>query len=326
MDRELALEMVRVTEAAAILAGRWMGRGDKIAADQAAVDAMRRMLDTVAIAGTVVIGEGEMDEAPMLYIGERVGSGQGDPVDVAVDPLEGTNLVAQGRPGAIAVMALAPSGHLLHAPDMYMDKLVAGPAGRGVLDLDAPIGENVAALAKAQDRPVEDITVVVLDRPRHADLIAGVRQAGARIQLISDGDVSPAVAACLPGAGVDLLAGIGGAPEGVLAAAAVRCLGGTMVARLYPEEAAEADRARSMGIDPVDRLLTLDDLVRGNDALFVATGITDGEILKGVRYGADAVTTHSVVMRSLTGTVRFVEAEHRLERKAQFGKRAAADR
>ena len=184
MDRELALEMVRVTEAAAILAGRWMGRGDKIAADQAAVDAMRRMLDTVAIAGTVVIGEGEMDEAPMLYIGERVGSGQGDPVDVAVDPLEGTNLVAQGRPGAIAVMALAPSGHLLHAPDMYMDKLVAGPAGRGVLDLDAPIGENVAALAKAQDRPVEDITVVVLDRPRHAELIAGVRKVGARIQLI----------------------------------------------------------------------------------------------------------------------------------------------
>lgn len=326
MDRELALEMVRVTEAAAILAGHWMGRGDKIAADQAAVDAMRRMLDTVAIAGTVVIGEGEMDEAPMLYIGERVGSGQGDPVDVAVDPLEGTNLVAQGRPGAIAVMALAPSGHLLHAPDMYMDKLVAGPAGRGVLDLDAPIGENVAALAKAQDRPIEDITVVVLDRPRHADLIAGVRKVGARIQLISDGDVSPAVAACLPGAGVDLLAGIGGAPEGVLAAAAVRCLGGTMVARLYPEEAAEADRARSMGIDPVDRLLTLDDLVRGNDALFVATGITDGEILKGVRYGADAVTTHSVVMRSLTGTVRFVEAEHRLDRKAQFGKQAAADR
>ncbi len=318
--------MVRVTEAAAILAGRWLGRGDKIAADQAAVDAMRRMLDTVAIAGTVVIGEGEMDEAPMLYIGERVGSGLGDPVDVAVDPLEGTNLVAQGRPGAIAVMALAPAGHLLHAPDMYMDKLVAGPAGRGVLDLDAPIGENVAALARAQDRPVEDITVVVLDRPRHADLIAGVRRVGARIQLISDGDVSPAVAACLPGAGVDLLAGIGGAPEGVLAAAAVRCLGGTMMARLYPEEAAEADRARSMGLDPVDRLLTLDDLVRGNDALFVATGITDGEILKGVRYGADAVTTHSVVMRSLTGTVRFVQAEHRLERKAQFGKRAAADR
>ncbi len=317
--------MVRVTEAAAILAGRWMGRGDKIAADQAAVDAMRRMLDTVAIAGTVVIGEGEMDEAPMLYIGERVGSGEGDPVDVAVDPLEGTNLVAQGRPGAIAVMALAPSGHLLHAPDMYMDKLVAGPAGRGVLDLDAPIGENVLALARAQDRPVEDITVVVLDRPRHADLIAGVRKVGARIQLISDGDVSPAVAACLPGAGVDLLAGIGGAPEGVLAAAAVRCLGGTMVARLYPEEAAEAERARAMGIDPVDRLLTLDDLVRGNDALFVATGITDGELLKGVRYRADAVATHSVVMRSLTGTVRFVEAEHRLERKAQFGKRPPAD-
>ncbi len=318
--------MVRVTEAAAILAGRWMGRGDKIAADQAAVDAMRRMLDTVSIAGTVVIGEGEMDEAPMLYIGERVGSGQGDPVDVAVDPLEGTNLVAKGLPGAIAVMALAPSGHLLHAPDMYMDKLVAGPAGRGVLDLDAPIEENVLALAKAQDRPVEDLTVVVLDRPRHADLIQGVRRAGARIQLISDGDVSPAVAACLPDAGVDLLAGIGGAPEGVLAAAAVRCLGGSMVARLHPEDRAEVERAAAMGIDPVDRLLALDDLVHGNDALFVATGITDGEILKGVRYRADAVTTHSVVMRSLTGTVRFVEAEHRLDQKAQFGKRASLGR
>ncbi len=318
--------MVRVTEAAAILAGRWMGRGDKIAADQAAVDAMRRMLDTVSIAGTVVIGEGEMDEAPMLYIGERVGSGHGDPVDVAVDPLEGTNLVAKGLPGAIAVMALAPSGHLLHAPDMYMDKLVAGPAGRGVLDLDAPIEENVLALAKAQDRPVEDLTVVVLDRPRHADLIQGVRRAGARIQLISDGDVSPAVAACLPDAGVDLLAGIGGAPEGVLAAAAVRCLGGSMVARLHPEDRAEVERAAAMGIDPVDRLLALDDLVHGNDALFVATGITDGEILKGVRYRADAVTTHSVVMRSLTGTVRFVEAEHRLDQKAQFGKRASLGR
>jgi len=326
LDRELALEMVRVTEAAAIEAGRWMGRGDKIAADQAAVDAMRRMLDTVAIAGTVVIGEGEMDEAPMLFIGEHVGSGLGDPVDVAVDPLEGTNLVAKGLPGAIAVMALAPSGHLLHAPDMYMEKLVAGPAGRGVLDLDAPIADNLTALARAQDRSVADLTVVVLERPRHRDLIAEVRRAGARIKLISDGDVAPAVAACLEGAGVDLLAGIGGAPEGVLAAAAVRCLGGEMLARLFPEEESEADRARAMGINPVNRVLTLDDLVQGEDALFVASGITDGDFLRGVHYDVDAVTTHSVVMRSLTGTVRFVQAEHRLERKARFGKRSPIDR
>jgi fructose-1,6-bisphosphatase II len=321
VDRELALEMVRVTEAAAIASGRIMGRGDKIAADQAAVDAMRHMLDTVAIQGVVVIGEGEMDEAPMLYIGEHVGSGQGDPVDVAVDPLEGTNLVAKGLPGAIAVMALAPAGCLLHAPDMYMEKLVAGPSGRDVLSLDQPIEDNVRALAAATDRDPRDLTVVVLDRPRHAELIAGIRRTGARIKLISDGDVTPAVAACLDGSGTDLLAGIGGAPEGVLAAAAVKCLGGEMLARLHYESDEEKERARAMGVDPLDKVLTLDDLVQGDDALFVATGITDGDLLQGVRYHRHMVTTHSVVMRSLTGTVRFVTAEHRLEQKLRYGKR-----
>jgi fructose-1,6-bisphosphatase II len=321
VDRELALEMVRVTEAAAIAAGRLMGRGDKIAADQAAVDAMRRMLDTVAIRGRVVIGEGEMDEAPMLYIGEPVGTGHGDPVDVAVDPLEGTNLVAKGLPGSIAVMALAPEGCLLHAPDMYMEKMVAGPQARGVLDLDRPIDETIRALARALGKDPQDVTVVVLDRPRHAELIAGIRKAGARIKLISDGDVTPAVAACLPQSGVDLLAGIGGAPEGVLAAAAVKCLGGEMVARLHYETDEERRRAFAMGVDPLDKILTLDDLVSGEDALFVATGITDGDFLQGVRYYRDMVTTHSVVMRSLTGTVRFVTAEHRLEQKLRYGKR-----
>lgn len=321
MDRELALEMVRVTEAAAIAAARLMGRGDKIAADQAAVDAMRRTLETVAIQGRVVIGEGEMDEAPMLYIGELVGNGQGDPVDVAVDPLEGTNLVAKGLNGSIAVMAIGPAGSLLHAPDMYMDKLVTGSAGRGVIDLDAPIGDNLRALARASGRDVSDLTVVVLDRERHQNLIAGIREAGARIKLITDGDVTPAVAACLEGSGVDMLAGSGGAPEGVLAAAAVKCLEGEMVARLLPEDEAQRERAESMGVRPVDRILTLDDLIRGDDVLFVATAITDGDFLHGVRYTKDATRTESVVMRSLTGTVRFVEAEHRLEKKLRFGKK-----
>jgi fructose-1,6-bisphosphatase II len=321
VDRELALEMVRVTEAAAIAAARMMGRGDKIGADQAAVDAMRRALETVGIEGRVVIGEGEMDEAPMLFIGERVGNGDGDPVDVAVDPLEGTNLVAKGLNGSIAVMAIGPAGSLLHAPDMYMDKLVTGPAGRGVIHLDAPIGDNLRALAHASGREVSDLTVVVLDRERHQDLIAGIREAGARIKLITDGDVTPAVAACLEGSGVDMLAGSGGAPEGVLAAAAVKCLEGEMVARLLPEDAAQRERAESMGVRPVDRILTLDDLIRGEDVLFVATGITDGDFLHGVRYTKDATRTESVVMRSLTGTVRFVEAEHRLEKKLRFGKK-----
>lgn len=315
MERVLALEFVRATEAAAIAAGYLMGRGDKDRIDGAAVDAMRGMLQTVSVSGRVVIGEGEMDEAPMLYIGEELGAG-GEAVDIAVDPVEGTDLVAKGLSGSIAVLAVAPRGHLLHAPDMYMEKLCCGPAGHGLLDLDRPIGETLRLLARAQGRRVEELTVVVLDRPRHEKLIHDVREAGARLRLIVAGDVNPGVAACLPGRGVDLLAGIGGAPEGVLAAAAARCLGGDFQGRLVPSDAEEAERARSMGVDPARRL-TLDDLVNGDDVIFAATGITDGELVRGVGFSADVAETQSLVMRSRTGTVRWVSARHRLDRKAR---------
>ncbi|MCL6561422.1 MAG: class II fructose-bisphosphatase [Firmicutes bacterium] len=312
MERELALEFVRVTEAAAMAAGRLMGRGDKNGADQAAVDAMRAMLDTVDIQGTVVIGEGEMDEAPMLYIGEKVGAGQGEAVDIAVDPVEGTNLVAKGLPGAIAVMAVAPPGCLFQAPDMYMEKIVSGPAGRGVLDITRPIEENLEALADRLGKPMREITVVVLERERHRQLIDAIRRTGARIRLISDGDVAPAVATGLPDSGIDLVVGIGGAPEGVIAAAAVKCLGGEMQARLYPEDDDDRARMAAMGIEDTGRILQLDDLVRGDDVLYVATAITECYGLPGVRYGAHGVvTTHTVVMRSLTGTIRYIVAEHR---------------
>ena len=320
MERELALEFVRVTEAAAIGAGRLMGRGDKNGADGLAVDAMRAMLDTVDIRGTVVIGEGEMDEAPMLYIGEKIGGGQGEPVDIAVDPVEGTNLVAKGLPGAIAVMAVAPQGCLLHAPDMYMDKIVTGPAGRGVVSLDAPIEDNLRALADRMEKPVTDLTVVLLERDRHQELIHRIREVGARIRLISDGDVSPALAACVPDSGIDMLVGSGGAPEGVLAAAAVKCLGGEMQARLVLEDDAQRERVRGMGLDDPLKLLHLDDLVKGEDVLYVSTAITDTDLLDGVHYGPQFCSTHSVVMRSLTGTVRFVRADHQLDRKWPQGR------
>ena len=319
MERELALEFVRVTEAAAIACGRWMGRGDKIAADDAAVKAMRAVFDTIAIDGTVVIGEGEMDEAPMLYIGEKVGMGMGHPkVDIAVDPLEGTNLVAKGLNGSIAVLAVAEAGCLLHAPDMYMDKICVGPKAKGTINLDAPVKENLANVAKALGKAIGDLTVVILDRERHRKLINDVREAGARIKLISDGDVSPAVAAAFEGSGVDIMMGIGGAPEGVLAAAALRCLGGDMQGRLVPENEAEFERAKNMGLDNPTKLLTLDDLVCGDDVIFAATGITDATPLKGVLYEGNSVRTHSVVMRAKTGTVRYVEAVHRFDKKQLF--------
>ncbi len=319
MERDLALEFVRVTEAAAIQAGRLMGRGDKNGADKLAVDAMRAMLDTVDIRGTVVIGEGELDEAPMLYIGEKIGDGYGDQVDIAVDPVEGTNLVAKGLPGAIAVMAVAPRGCLLHAPDMYMDKIVTGPRGVGVISLDAPIEDNLKALASRLDKPVSDVTVVLLDRDRHQDHITRIRKVGARIRLISDGDVSPALAACVADSGIDMLLGSGGAPEGVLAAVAVKCLGGEMQGRLLPEDASQEARVREMGHDP-KKLLGLDDLVQGDDVLYVSTAITDTDLLDGVHYGPEFCSTHSVVMRSLTGTVRFVRADHQLEKKWPEGR------
>lgn len=314
MNRELSLEFVRVTEAAAIACGRLMGRGDKIAADQAAVDAMRSTFDTVDISGRVVIGEGEMDEAPMLYIGEEVGAG-GIAVDIAVDPLEGTNLVAKGLPGSIAVIAIAPRGCMLHAPDMYMDKIAVGPRAKGKIDINAPVAVNLANVAAALEREIEDLTVVVLDRERHAKLIQEIRQAGARIKLIQDGDVSPVVNAGIEGTGVHMLMGIGGAPEGVIAAAAMKCLGGDMQARLYPENEEEVKRALQMGITDINKVLTIDDLVSGDDVMFAATAITEGDLLRGVNYFGDGVRTNSISMRYKSGTVRFIDAIHSYDRK-----------
>ncbi len=320
MDRELSLEFVRVTEAAAIACGRLMGKGDKIAADQAAVDAMRTMFDSVNISGTVVIGEGEMDEAPMLYIGEKVGAG-GMAVDIAVDPLEGTNLVAKGMPGAIAVLAVAPQGGLLHAPDMYMDKIAVGPKAAGKIHIDAPVKENLKAVASALSRKVEDLTVVILDRDRHSRLIKDVRDAGARIKLITDGDVSPVINVGIEGSGIHMLVGSGGAPEGVIAAAALKCLGGDMQGRLLPSDDCEIARAKKMGIGDINKVLTIDDLVHGEDAIFAATAITQGDMLNPVHYFGGGVRTHSIVMRYKSGTVRFVDAIHKLDRKSMIFKR-----
>ncbi|QJW46576.1 class II fructose-bisphosphatase [bacterium BFN5] len=320
MDRELALEFVRVTEAAAIASGRWMGKGEKNAADGAAVDAMREAFDSVAINGRVVIGEGEMDEAPMLYIGEDVGAG-GMEVDIAVDPVEGTTLVAKGLPGAIAVLAIAPRGGLLHAPDMYMDKICVGPKAAGKIDINAPVTQNLKAVATALERKVEDLTVVILDRDRHSKIINEIREAGARIKLITDGDVSPAINVAIDGTGVHMMIGIGGAPEGVIAATALKCLGGDMQARLYPESQADIDRAMKMGITDINKVLTIDDMVYGDDAFFVATAITQGDLLNGVRYFGGGARTHSIVMRYKSGTVRFVDAIHKFDRKPLFVKR-----
>jgi fructose-1,6-bisphosphatase II len=318
-DRNLALELVRVTEAAAMAAGRWVGRGDKNAADQAAVDGMRTMLDIVNMQGTVVIGEGEKDEAPMLYNGEAIGNGEGPEVDVAVDPLEGTRLTANGAPNAIAVIALSDKGTMFFpGAAVYMDKIVVGPAAAGVIDIDAPPAENVRRTAEAKGMRAEDVTVVVLDRDRHADLLAELRDVGARVQLITDGDVAPSIAAARQGRGVDLLMGIGGTPEGVISAAAVKCLGGAMQGRLWPRDDEERQKLVDAGFD-VDRKLTTDDLVSGDDVFVAATGVTDGSLLNGVRYDASGCTTESVVMRSRSGTVRRIESHHaqgKLERLA----------
>lgn len=316
--RELALEFVRVTEAGALACGRLMGMGDKEACDDAAVKAMRAALETVDIDGTVVIGEGEMDEAPMLYIGEKVGTGRGPKVDVAVDPLEGTTVLSKGLPRSMTVIAVAEEGCLFHAPDMYMEKLAVGPKARGVIDLDAPMEDNLKRIAKCLGKNVSDLVVVILDRPRNESLIASVRKAGARIKLIPDGDLSPAVAVAFEDSGVDVLAGIGGAPEGVLAAAALRCVGGEMQARLWPTSSSEVERAKSMGIQDIRRKLLMDDLVKGDDVIFAATGVTDGELLDGVRYIGPIAKTHSLVMRGTTGTIRFIRAVHRLDKKPRY--------
>ncbi len=317
MDRNLALEAVRVTEAAALAASRWMGRGDEKGADQAAVNAMREALNGLAMSGRVVIGEGERDEAPMLFIGEEVGKG-GPSIDIALDPLEGTTITAKGGPNALAVIAMAAEGCFLNAPDVYMDKIaVGGGLPQGVVDLDATPEENLRALAKAKQVELEDLVVCILDRPRHQEIISKVREAGARIMLIGDGDVSGVIATSQKESGVDLYLGQGGAPEGVLAAAALRCIGGQFQGRLVFRNDDERGRARRIGIEDFDRKYDLHDLASG-DVMFAATGVTDGSMLRGVRRYHAGATTHSMVMRSNTGTVRFVEAQHNFSRKTWY--------
>ena len=317
-DRNLALELVRVTEAAAMGAGRWIGRGDKIAADQGAVDAMRAMLDTVVMAGVVVIGEGEKDEAPMLFNGEEVGEGTGPAVDVAVDPLEGTRLAAFGQPNAIAVIAVAERGSMFFpGAAVYMEKIAAGADAVHSIDINATPTENVQAVAKAKGRRATDIRVVVLERQRHDELIGELRQAGARVNLIRDGDVAPAIAAARPETGVDLLYGIGGTPEGVISAAALKCVGGGIQGRLWPRNADERTALIEAGYD-LDRVLHTDDLVTGQDVFVSATGVTTGALLRGVRYVNDGAITDSIVMRSRSGTVRRIEARHQLSKLAHF--------
>lgn len=317
MDRNLALEFVRITEAAALASSKWMGRGDEKSADQAAVDAMRRAFDSVRIDGTVVIGEGERDEAPMLYIGEKVGKkGPESPaIDIALDPLEGTTICAVGGVGAVSVIAAAEKGQFLHAPDTYMNKIAVGPQARGVVDLNAPVADNVLAVAKAMGKSPQEVTVVILDRPRHEKLIRDARATGARIRLIGDGDVSAAIATAWGDSGIDLLLGIGGAPEGVIAAAAMKCLGGDFQGQLQFRNQEERARASRMGLQDLDRVFGLDELAKGS-VMFVASGVTDGPLLRGVRFLSHSeARTHSIVMRSKTGTIRTIEARHTLNLK-----------
>ena len=309
-DRNLALELVRVTESAAMAAGRWIGRGDKISADQAAVDGMRLMLDTASMAGVVIIGEGEKDEAPMLYNGEEIGSGSGPEVDVAVDPLEGTTLTAKGQPNAIATIAAAERGTMFFpGAAVYMDKIACGPEAADVVDIEAPPAENVKRVAKAKGLKPNEISVVVLERDRHERLIAELRAIEAKVLLITDGDVAPAIAAAQPGTGVDLLMGIGGTPEGVLSASALKCVGGSLQGKLWPRNDEERQALIDAGYD-LDQVLTTEDLVGGDDVFFAATGVTTGALLRGVRYTKDGAITDSIVMRSRSGTVRRIEAHH----------------
>ncbi|MYW93328.1 class II fructose-bisphosphatase [Amycolatopsis rubida] len=308
------MELVRVTEAAAMAAGRWVGRGDKIGGDGAAVDAMRQLVSTVSMRGVVVIGEGEKDEAPMLFNGEEVGNGDGPDCDVAVDPVDGTTLMAKGMPNALAVLAVAERGAMFDPSAVfYMEKLAVGPDAAGKVDISAPVAENIRRVAKAKNSSVSDVTVCILDRPRHEQLIKEVREAGARIRFISDGDVAGAIAAARPTTGVDMLLGIGGTPEGIIAACAMKCLGGELQGRLWPKDDAEREKALAAGHD-LDRILLNDDLVTGDNVFFCATGVTDGDLLRGVHYRAGGATTQSIVMRSKSGTVRMIDGYHRLEK------------
>ncbi len=317
-DRNLALDLVRVTEAAAMAAGRWVGRGDKNGADGVAVNAMRALINTVGMRGVVVIGEGEKDNAPMLYNGEEVGNGDGPECDFAVDPVDGTTLMSKGMPNAISVLAVAERGAMFDPSAVfYMNKIAVGPEAVSAIDITAPIGENVRAVAKVKGLSVRDVTVCILDRPRHEQLIADVREAGARIRLISDGDVAGAISACRPNSGTDMLAGIGGTPEGIIAAAAIRCMGGAIQAVLAPTDDDEKHKAIDAGHD-VDRVLTTEDLVSGENVFFCATGVTDGDLLQGVRYSGGGCTTQSIMMRSKSGTVRMIEAYHRLSKLNEY--------
>jgi len=313
-DRNLALELVRVTEAAAMAAGRWVGRGDKNGADGAAVNAMRKLIASVSMNGIVVIGEGEKDDAPMLFNGENVGTGEGPEADVAVDPIDGTTLCAKGMNNAIAVMAVSERGSMYDPSAVfYMEKLVTGPVAADYVDITAPVGVNIRRVAKAKGENPEDVTVCILDRPRHDTIVKEIRETGARIKFISDGDVAGAIMAAREGTGVDLLLGIGGTPEGIISACAMKCLGGVIQARLWPRDDEERQRAIDAGHD-LDRILTTADLVTSENVFFVATGITDGELLRGVRYQGGRAETHSLVMRSKSGTIRLLESEHRLDR------------
>lgn len=313
-DRNLALELVRVTEAAAMAAGRWVGRGDKNGADGVAVNAMRALISTVGMRGTVVIGEGEKDNAPMLFNGEEVGDGTGPECDVAVDPIDGTTLAAKGMTNAISVMAVAPRGSMYDPSAVfYMEKLVTGPEAADVVDIRYPVAENIHQVAKAKGSAPEDVTVVLLDRPRHQDIVDEIRATGARIKFISDGDVAGAIMAARPDTGIDLLLGVGGTPEGIISACAMKCLDGVIQGRLWPKDDEERQRALDAGHD-LDRVLSTDDLVTGDDVFFVATGITDGELMKGVRYRAGGCSTHSLVMRSRSGTIRSITSEHKLHK------------
>ncbi|RLJ90855.1 class II fructose-bisphosphatase [Planococcus citreus] len=314
MERSLSMELVRITEAAAIASSKWMGRGLKNEADDAATEAMRTVFDTIPMRGTVVIGEGEMDEAPMLYIGEQLGSGDGPEVDVAVDPVEGTNIVAAGGWNAIAVLAIADRGNLLNAPDMYMDKIAVGPEAVGKIDINAPVIDNLRAVAKAKNKDIEDVVATIIDRPRHAQIIKEIRDAGARIKLITDGDIAGAINTAFDQTGVDILFGIGGAPEGVISAVGLKCLGGEFQGKLVPQDEEERQRCLDMGLE-VDKVLMMDDLVKGDDAIFAATGITDGELLRGVQLKGSFAESHTLVMRAKSGTVRFVEGRHSLKKK-----------
>jgi len=319
-DRNLALELARVTEAAALAGARWMGRGDKESADQSAVDAMRFMMDTVSMDGVVVIGEGEKDQAPMLYRGEKLGNADAPVTDIAVDPIDGTTLTAKGMNGALSVVALAERGTMFDpGPCVYMEKVAAGEEAAEFLDIEAPVGENLNRLAQAKGSDVSDLSVMLLDRPRHEQLVKEIEEAGARIRYITDGDVAGAIAAAREGSGVDLYVGIGGTPEGVIAACALKCLGGVMQGKLWPRSEEERDQAVEQGYD-LDRVLGLDDLVSGRDVFFAATGITDGDLVRGVRYRGDSAVTHSIVMRSRSGTVRMIEALHRRRKLREFSR------